>query len=381
MNSLPIPSVQTAGETTSAASLVTWHSTGAHWFDAVVEGIERAQSTIDMEFYIWSPGRLADRLHDALARAVGRGCRVRLLLDSFGSEGAGPAVAPIEQSGVELRWFNPRRWTRLSFRDHRKLVVVDGRHAYLGGCNVADQYDGDGVTQGWRDLGICTRVPECADALARSFDRMWEMAPFDRLPTSDTMPQAARGPGWELFFAGAGRGGRRYRRRLHRDLAQARQVDVLAAYFVPTSRLRALLSRDSGRKRVRIIVPAAGDVSLAHHASAHVLNGLSSSAIRAYQYLPAMLHAKLVVADDVVYVGSANFDPRSLRINFDLMIRIESQDAADQARGIVDDVQKHSRDYDRGDPGLLTKLRQRASYAALAWLDPYIARRKLRMLS
>lgn len=361
--------------------MITWHATGAQWFDAVLEGIERAESTIDVEFYIWSPGRLADRLHGALARAVGRGCRVRLLLDAFGSEGAGDAVALARQVGVESRWFNPRRWTRLSFRDHRKLVVVDRRHAFLGGCNVADHYDGDGVTRGWRDLGICTRVPECVEALAQSFDRMWEMAPFDRLPTSDTMPQPARGPGWELFFAGAGRGGRRYRRRLHRDLAQARQVDVLAAYFVPTSRLRSLLSRSAGRGRVRVIVPAAGDVSLAHHATAHALDRLSSPAIRAYQYLPAMLHAKLVVADDVVYVGSANFDPRSLRINFDLMLRLENQDAADQARAIVDDIQTHCRDYDRADPGLLTRLRQRASYTALAWLDPYIARRKLRMLS
>ena len=361
--------------------LIAWHRTGGQWFDAVLDGIGRAETTIDLEFYIWTPGCLTERLGAALTAAAARGCRVRLLLDAFGSEGSGPSLATLEQAGVELRWFNPRRWARLSFRNHRKLVVIDGHHAYLGGCNAADHYDGDGVAKGWRDLGICTRIPACAAALARSFERMWDMAPFERLPVGDTMPQSASGPGWELFFAGAGRGGRRYRRQLQRDLAEARQVDVLAAYFVPSSRLRSVLRRVASRGRVRVIVPATGDVPLAHHASAHVLGRLSSSAIQAYQYLPAMLHAKLVVADDVVYVGSANFDPRSLRINFDLMLRLDDPHAADEARAIVDDIQQHCRDYDGGNPGLLARLRQRASYLALAWLDPYIARRKLRMLA
>ena len=128
--------------------MVTWHPTGAQWFDAVLEGIERAEATIDVEFYIWSPGRLADRLHGALARAVGRGCRVRLLLDAFGSEGAGPAVALLQQAGVESRWFNPRRWTRLSFRDHRKLVVVDRA------CCSAGPQRGRSLRWRWRDARL-----------------------------------------------------------------------------------------------------------------------------------------------------------------------------------------------------------------------------------
>jgi cardiolipin synthase len=358
-----------------------WHPTGADWFDAVVRAIESAEATVDLEFYIWSPGRLAGRLHGALARAAARGCRVRLLLDAFGSELAGPAAAIVRQAGIEVSWFNPRRWARLSFRNHRKLVVVDRSHALFGGCNVADEYDGDGVQAGWRDLGVCTRVPACVIALAQSFDRMWEMAPFNRLPMAETMPEASRGDGWELFVAGAGRGGRRYRRCLHRDLAAASQIDVLAAYFVPTTRVRGLLCRAARRGRVRIIVPALGDVAIAHHASAHVLNRLLPSLVEVHQYLPAMLHAKLVITDDAVYVGSANFDPRSLRINFDLMLRIQDPQIAAQARAIVDEIQRHSSPYACLNPAPLTRLRQYAAYAAIAWLDPYIARRKLRMLS
>lgn len=358
-----------------------WHPSGAVWFDAIVEAIDRAQSTVELEFYIWSPGALAGRLHGALTRAIGRGCRVRLLLDAFGSEAATLATEILGLAGAQVRWFNPLRWARLSFRNHRKLVVVDRRVAFLGGCNVADEYDGDGVYEGWRDLGIAIADPGCVDALGRSFDRMWVLAAFDRLPTSEVMPEPARGEGWELFFAGAGRGGRRYRRRLHRDLVTASRIDILAAYFVPSTRVRGILRRVARRGRVRVIVPAAGDVPLAHHASAHVLDALAKTPIQIHEYMPAMLHAKLVVADDVVYVGSANFDARSLRINFDLMLRLEGAEIAARARTIVDDVQAHCRPYAAVPTSLYARLRRRAAYAAVAWLDPYIARRKLRLLS
>ncbi len=374
-------SVRTPAMLTSVAPSLAWYATGREWFAAILEAIDRARCSIDVEFYVWSPGQLADRLGAAMARAAGRGCQVRVLLDAFGSEGAQLTFGEMAAAGVQLEWFNPRRLTRLSFRNHRKLVVIDAGQAFVGGCNVADEYDGDGIEQGWRDLGVCVHEPECVATLARSFAHMWELAPFDHLPTAATMPQAGHGADWELFFAGAGRGGRRYRRRLHRDLARARSIDVLAAYFVPTTRLRKLLAGVARRGQVRIIVPAAGDVALAHHASAHVLEGLAQTAIRAYEYLPAMLHAKLVVADDVVYLGSANFDPRSLRINFDLMLRIEDAGVATQARAIVDQIQQHARPFRSETPRLLTRVYRRFAYVALAWLDPLIARRKLRLLA
>lgn len=375
------PATRISDDAVGGEPCFVWHPTGGQWFSEIVAAIERAQSVIDLEFYIWTPGRLANRLQGGLARAVARGCRVRLLLDAFGSTAAGPSAEILAQAGVEVRWFNPHRWSRLSFRNHRKLVVVDGQVAFLGGCNVADEYDGDGVHRGWRDLGICIANPACADALARSFEQMWAMACFNRLPTAQTMPLPAQGNGWELFFAGAGRGGRRYRRRLHRDLTLAKQIDVLAAYFVPTTHVRGILGRAARRGNVRVIIPAIGDVALAHHASAYVLDALASTEIRVYRYLPAMLHAKLVVADDVVYVGSANFDPRSLRINFDVMLRLENAAIATQARAIVDEIQAHSLPCPGRSPGLWSALRRNAAYAVVAWVDPYLARQKLRLLS
>ncbi len=156
---------------------------------------------------------------------------------------------------------------------------------------------------------------------------------------------------------------------------------MLAAYFVPTTRLRRLLTQVARHGAVRVIVPASGDVPVAHHASAHALDQLIPGRIRVFEYVPAMLHAKLIVADNVVYVGSANFDPRSLRINFDVMLRIDDAGAAAQARAIVDHVQLHARPYRTGEPGLVVRAYRRLAYLAMAWLDPLIARRKLRLLA
>ncbi len=193
-DSAPIPTSPAIAATTA------WYPNAQQWFDAIVAAIERAEASVDMEFYIWTPGRLASRLEATLQAAAERGCRVRVLLDAYGSEAAAPSMQRLRAAGIAAVWFNPRRWSRLSFRNHRKLVVIDRTQAFIGGCNVADEYDGDGVETGWRDLGIAIHDPTCASALAHSFDRMWLIAPFDHLPSAAAMPESAKGVDWELFF-------------------------------------------------------------------------------------------------------------------------------------------------------------------------------------
>lgn len=376
----PVPAAPCAAPTT-----LTWHASGAEWFAAILRAIATARQAIELEFYIWTPGLLATRLELALVEALRRGCRVRLLVDAYGSPTlprTGPAA--LIQAGAEFARFNPKRWLKLSFRDHRKLVVVDGQRAFIGGCNVADEYAGDGVTEGWRDLGLEIADGGCVMALRESFEAMWRIAPFETVSADDWREAtgAARGMNWELLCAGAGRGGTRFRRRLHRDLARAKRIDVVAAYFVPSTRLRRLLAQRASAGRVRVVVPRMGDVPLAHWASRHVLERLETSRIEVHEYSPAMLHAKLLIADDVVYVGSANLDARSLRINFDLMLRIEDPFHAARTRALVEELLHHApqRAPAATAPSRLERWRDRLSYLAVAWLDPYIARRKLRLL-
>jgi cardiolipin synthase len=159
-------------------------------------------------------------------------------------------------------------------------------------------------------------------------------------------------------------------------------VDVHAAYFLPSQELGVLLEQVAERGEVRILMPAKSDVPVAQLATWHAIgrSRMDETAIRFFEYLPRMMHSKLVVIDDVVYIGSANLDVRSRLINYELVLRVPVSQLADQARRIFDMDLQHSRP-----TGIVTSswwltLQQRAAYWLLARVDPYIASRKLRML-
>ena len=144
----------------------------------MLQHINRAQRSVALEFYICKPGVVSERFRTALIAACLRGVNVQLLLDAFGSdEVAGGFWRELEQRGGQLRWFNPLRLLRLSFRNHRKLLIIDGVTVIVGGLNLADEYDGDGVSHGWRDLALELRGP-MVEALTASFVRMWALAAF-----------------------------------------------------------------------------------------------------------------------------------------------------------------------------------------------------------
>lgn len=380
--SAPKPIARSATRTT-----YTWLANGKAYFRYVQDAIELADHSVDVEFYMYKSGTLGSALCERLVAAAKRGCRVRVLLDAYGSD-----ELPVDywrslvNAGGEVRWFNPKRLLRLSFRDHRKLVVVDASHAMLGGCNVGDEYAGDGIKSGWRDLGIAASGGAIVHTLQQSFAQMWTHADFgvtaighfrkwrrDAQPASDEC---------ELLLAGAGMNGARMRARLHHDVAKGRDISVLAAYFLPSRRLRRLLTQRATTGSVSVIVPASTDVALAHWASRYIMRQMQPSGVHFYEYQPAMLHAKLVVVDDAVYVGSANLDVRSHRINYELLLRTTDRYVADQARATVASVQADSIQVSANRPAdsLFVRWRERLAYLALSRLDPYIAQRKLRNL-
>jgi cardiolipin synthase len=134
------------------------------------------------------------------------------------------------------------------------------------------------------------------------------------------------------------------------------------------------------RGEVRILMPANSDVPVAQLASLHAIRRIDSDAIRFFEYLPQMMHGKLLVIDDVVYVGSANLDVRSRLINYEYMLRLPAPALAEQARAMFDADLQHSRPILMPTSSWWQRLRQRASYWLLKRVDPYVARRKLRML-
>src|SRR5262245_53399651 len=132
-----------------------WLRGGDVAFAAMLDAIEGAIASVRLETYIYTNDEVGRRFRDALTRAAQRGVNVRVLVDAIGSLGlAAEFWSPLRDAGGEARVFNPLALKRAAIRNHRKLLVCDGRLAIVGGFNISKDYEGDGVERGWRDLGL-----------------------------------------------------------------------------------------------------------------------------------------------------------------------------------------------------------------------------------
>jgi len=361
---------------------VRWLRTGAGGLEAMLEAIAGASRSILFEMYIFKPGPLGERFRDALLAARLRGVRVQVLLDAFGSLGLSADFwNPLVQLGGECRWFNAfRAAERYGRRNHRKLLVVDGRHAIVGGFNVAEEYNGDGVASGWRDLGMWISGPP-AVALEASFAKLFAAA--DSRPKAFGLFRKAaattvQGDNWTLLLSEPGRGGHRaLKRALLGDLAHAQRVRILCGYFAPTRRLRqALMGAARRGARVQLILAGRSDVEITRLAAHSLYAKLMRAGVEIYEYQPQILHAKLFVIDSVVFAGSANLDARSLNINHELTLRIDNEEITAQARELFDGDLRHCLRIDpgtwRASRSLLLRVLERVAHFLVARIDPYI---------
>ena len=173
------------------------------------------------------------------------------------------------------------------------------------------------------------------------------------------------------------------RRALLRDLKNASEVKIMCAYFLPTSRLRRALRGVVKRGgKVQLILAGKSDVGISQLATRRLYEPLLRGGVEIFEYQPQVLHAKMFIIDDLVYVGSANLDVRSLKINHELLVRLSERKAAVEALSLFGkDLQQSKpieRDEWRRSRGIFSKLKERWAYLVLARLDPYLARVQLR---
>ncbi len=373
----------------AAAHSFTWHSTGQSLLEAKLAAIGAAQSSVVMETFIFRDSDLGQRFREALSTAARRGVRVRVLVDRVGSfQLRRDYFADLVAAGGEMRWFNKLRLRSLSFRDHRKLLAVDGSEALVGGCNIAPEYYGDGITTGWRDGGVSVRGPVVGE-LEAEFDRQWERALGQRWRMSSggrrQRVPVAGSPEVEPLFMQPGVGLNPLREALRRDLVSAREVAITSAYFLPSHRLRRHLARAVARgTRVRLLLAGQSDVPLLQLASRSFYRRLVNQGIEIWEYQPQVLHAKVILVDDIVFVGSSNLDPRSLRINFEIMLRIRDAtlaatvreqfeaEVSQHARAITRETLRHGRSW-------WQRLKQRFACWVFGRLDAELAALKLQV--
>jgi cardiolipin synthase A/B len=302
----------------------------------LLELIAGASQSIKMLMYMFNPDQVGDRVRDALIDAARRGVDVKVLIDGFGSAVPNDYFHELDQAGGEQCVFNPTYGRSYLLRNHQKLVVIDGRVAILGGANIDQSYLSDRGPSHWRDLWLRLEGPEVAMP-SRYFDMIfrWSLRKHPRL--NSLRRQIAEFSEWrgplQWKFTGPMSLRNSWWRSIGHDIRRGSRLDMIFAYFAPPGAMLRRIGRLGRRGRARIITACKSDNNATIGAARHTYSRLLRRHVEMYEYRPAKLHTKLAVIDDVVHIGSSNFDYRSLYINMEVMLRIKDAGFAAAMRG------------------------------------------------
>ncbi|HEY5954813.1 MAG TPA: cardiolipin synthase [Terrimicrobiaceae bacterium] len=350
-----------AGEEFLAGNKLDLLIDGEATFDAILAEIARARQCIFVQFYIMREDGLGTRLLEALAARAAEGVEVCFLIDRFGSISMKPAVIEKwRRQGVKMATFCAHsswraRW-QLNFRNHRKNVIVDGRVGFIGGHNVGDEYLGKNPKFGrWRDTHVRVEGPSAmqlqmvfmADwffATGEALGGRWDAAAWPGIQ-GDSALVLASGPSDQferctLFFLNV--------------IAMAeRRLWIASPYFVPDEGvLQALQLAAIRGVDVRILLPLKPDHLFVWLASFAMLTELTHRNIQIHRYRGGFLHQKALLVDDsFAAVGTANFDNRSFRLNFEITLAVSGRPFASEVakmfeRDFAESVQARRDDYE-----------------------------------
>jgi cardiolipin synthase A/B len=306
---------------------------GAEAFPRMLAAIRGANRRIHLEVYGFERDEIGVQFLEALQAAARRGVRVRVVIDGWGSMlAAGQIVGALRSGGCEARVYNPLAYLFLgrSWRNHRKILLVDDQLAYVGGINIGDVYVDPETGGGWADIVVEIRGAACSVLVKR----IWG----DRLA-------APSGTNVRVLIPGLG-GGRQLRRRYVKSIGRAREsVSLAHAYFLPDHRLVRSLTA-AARRGVQVVLLLSGrsDVPLARAATRRLYRKLLSAGIQIFEWTESVLHAKALVVDERrMLIGSFNLDPLSL-VNLEILVDVEDPAIAVKGDAWIADHCKRSRE-------------------------------------
>jgi len=310
--------------------------TGQERFRLLLDLIAGAKRSIKMLMYMFNPDRDGDAVRDALTDAARRGIDVKLLIDGFGSAATSEFFEQLAGAGGAHCVFNPSYGRRYLLRNHQKLIVIDEQTVLIGGANIDATYLDDRSSKHWRDLWLRVDGPE-AVLPARYFDSLFRWSKRSRSKLRSLRRMVAeynesRGP-LQWKFSGPLSLRNSWWRSIGRDMKNAQRLDMVFAYFAPPGAMIRRIGRVGRRGRARIISAAKSDNNATIAAARHSYSRLIRRHVEIYEYQPAKLHTKLAIVDDIVHVGSSNFDYRSFYINLEIMLRIKDAAFAEAMRG------------------------------------------------
>jgi cardiolipin synthase len=318
-----------------ARSIELVHRADDH-FDRIAATCRRAEREICFEIYQVRRDPVGRKILAALVAAASRGITVRLLIDPMGSSAIRPWVPLLRDHGVDVRWYSPwRPWNHPLRRTHRKLLIVDGRIASIGGINVAGEFsealNGD---RAWRDVGLWLSGP-VACVLRQQFEAAWT---GDGGGSPGQPLEVARGAGGLVAVAG-GRDGRQGHAAAYHALAEAARRELVLAtpYFIPDRPFRRTLERTARRGvQVVVVIPQLCDIGWFKHAGRRFYAGLLDAGVEIRERRDRMVHAKVGVVDgSVAAVGSVNLNRRSFHGNAETLLLTSQRDAVDEIRDLI----------------------------------------------
>lgn len=345
-----------AADVSSGNSVVLLRN-GVEAFGAMLEMIEQARESVELEQYIYRTDETGKRFRDALVSAAGRGVRVRILLDWIGSIGMPRSFFnPLRDAGGEVRLFNPfglHRWLGLLPRDHRKLLVTDRMIGATGGIGIGDQWRRGMLrkrSSPWRDTAVRITGPAALD-MSESFERMWERAGGQRRMKSRRVriPHAthldpAHDPPSLVGIVEGDPGRLRISRALQMQaLGAERSIWIASAYFAPAwSEAEALAGAARDGVDVRVLVPSRYDHPWLRMLLEPYIRRLIGSGVRLWEWRGEMMHAKTSVVDGRwLRVGSTDFNALGVAINYELDAVIEDPALGREAEAMfLEDVER-----------------------------------------
>ena len=350
---------------------------GDGFFTALFRDIAAAKESVHLEMYIWWEGKLANELTTLLARKAREGVEVRVLVDGSGGRKISKVEDQLKGAGVQVALFHPVRFSnlgRINNRDHRKIVVIDGRIGFIGGHGIGDEWTGNAQDKKhWRDTGMRAEGP-VVNRLQAAFCENWIEETGEILAGDMYFPRPALMGTTSTHVAYTSPSGSVSSVQLLYYLAieaARREVIIQNPYLLPeTDAIDALERAVKRGVKVMIMVPSteSTDSPVVQHASHHRFGNLLKRGVRIWEYDRTLLHQKIMVVDDTwSCVGSTNFDARSFEVNDEISVGIVDPSIAAQLKAAFGQDLRYARERhfeEWSNRGLWHKLKDGLAYLA-----------------
>lgn len=314
---------------------------GESFYAAQLQAIANARRCVHLEAYVFHPSVIAERILTAMQERAEAGVHIRLVIDAIGSlRTPDRYFDPLRRAGGEVHWYQPVRWhtlKRFNNRTHRELLVVDGEVGFIGGAGVAAWWNPAETERAWRDTMLRIEGP-LARALQASFVENWLESSGELLASVEAFPhrriEREAGGGQGLVVTSTPSAGRATRARVLFQLlvtAARQSICINSPYFLPDrSMVRALCEAARRGVHVAVIVPdRQNNHPIARRASRRRYGALLRAGVGIHEYRPSMMHAKVLLVDQVwTVVGSTNFDNRSFGLNDEVNLAVQDASLA-----------------------------------------------------